>query len=119
MLYIILTFLFILAISLWFFGTHNEKYKVESNIIPLKESDIIPLKESNIIPLKESNIIPFKESNIISPMPFKVGYIENLPPDQRIADRCNDIMYPVTPIYVDYGNIINCVCDTTIFNAPT
>ena len=102
MLYIILTFLFILAISLWFFGTHNEKYKVESNIIPLKES----------------NIIPFKESNIISPMPFKVGYIENLPPDQRIADRCNDIMYPVTPIYVDYGNIINCVCDTTIFNAP-
>lgn len=60
----------------------------------------------------------------IDPTPFHTGYIQNLPPQQKIADACNNTMYPVQPPYVDYGSSFSMAaknaesCDVNIFNSP-
>ena len=60
----------------------------------------------------------------IDPKPFHTGYIQNPPPQQKIADACNGSMYPVQPPYVDYGNVFSTAaansrsCDVNIFNSP-
>lgn len=60
----------------------------------------------------------------IDPTPFHTGYIQNLPPQQKIADACNNTIYPVQPPYVDYGTAFSTAvaksesCDVNIFNSP-
>jgi hypothetical protein len=50
--------------------------------------------------------------------------IQNLPPQQKIADACNNTIYPVQPPYVDYGTAFSTAvaksesCDVNIFNSP-
>ena len=62
------------------------------------------------------------KSPYINPTPFNTGYIKDIPPQQKLADLCNKVMYPVNPPYVDYGAPItsNCCgdCDVNIFNSP-
>ena len=61
----------------------------------------------------------------IDPKPFHTGYINNLPERQKIADLCNSTMYPIQPIYVDYGTGFSTSvstpntrpCDVNIFNS--
>ena len=63
----------------------------------------------------------------INPTPFKTGYLDN--PPQHLADLCrsgkggNNVMYPIQPIYVDYGereggDCCGGECDVNIFNSP-
>ena len=58
-----------------------------------------------------------------TPTSFKTGYIDNLPPQQKIADNCNSVMYPINHQYVNYGTprSSDCCggeCDVNIFNYP-
>lgn len=54
----------------------------------------------------------------IDPTPFHTGYI------QKIADACNNTIYPVQPPYVDYGTAFSTAVaksesyDVNIFNSP-
>jgi hypothetical protein len=54
----------------------------------------------------------------ISYSPIKTGYIIDIPEHQKIADLCNNKMYPANAIYVDYGTPINTQCDVNLFNSP-
>jgi hypothetical protein len=62
------------------------------------------------VPLK----IPFTYP--IDPAPFKTGYIKNLPPRQKISDYCNSKMYPVEPLYVDYGSSFSTGVENTKYS---
>ena len=54
----------------------------------------------------------------INPVPFHTGFINDLPPHQKLANLCcNDVMYPINPIYVNYGLPIRSDCDVNIFNS--
>ena len=77
--------------------------------------------------------------NSINPTPFKTGYIKNSPQSNAnmcdsskdICDSSNNIRYPITPPYVNYGPTdvkyntkLNyeprhnfCRCDNLIFNS--
>lgn len=56
----------------------------------------------------------------IDPQPFKTGYLTD--PPQKLANLCSDVMYPVNPPYVQYGqwNGGDCCsgkCDVDEFNS--
>lgn len=52
----------------------------------------------------------------ITPMSFKPGYLKD--PPQKLANMCSDVMYPVNPVYVNYGLYNNpCDSDTVKFNS--
>ena len=54
----------------------------------------------------------------INPVPFHTGFINDLPSHQKLANLCcNDVMYPINPIYVNYGLPIRSDCDVNIFNS--
>ncbi len=59
-----------------------------------------------------------KPDPCINPVPFHTGFINDLPPHQKLANLCcNDVMYPINPIYVNYGLPIRSDCDVNIFNS--
>jgi hypothetical protein len=59
-----------------------------------------------------------KSEPCINYVPFYTGFINDLPPHQKSANLCcNDVMYPINPIYVNYGLPIRSDCDVNIFNS--
>ena len=61
-------------------------------------------------PSKINNSTPY-----INPVPFQTGY---LPTNQKLSNLCcNDVMYPINPIYVNYGLPVRRDCDINIFNS--
>ena len=69
-------------------------------------------------PSKSNKITPY-----IDPQLFKTGYLTNTP--QRLADVCNNTMYPVQPLYVNYTDTTSShnndhygECAVNIFNSP-
>ena len=59
-----------------------------------------------------------KPEPCINYVPFYTGFINDLPPHQKSANLCcNDVMYPINPIYVNYGLPIRSDCDVNIFNS--
>jgi hypothetical protein len=72
-------------------------------------------KGPNTVTITNTDEPPF-----IDPTPFQTGYLQNSP--QPLADLCNSTMYPVQPLYVEYGewnggDCCNGKCDVNIFNS--
>jgi hypothetical protein len=70
-------------------------------------------------PSKSNKTPPPDTQPYIDPQPFKTGYLTNTP--QPLADVCNSTMYPVQPLYVNYGNPTHDYrggeCAVNIFNS--
>ena len=58
-----------------------------------------------------------KSEPCINYVPFYTGFINDLPHQKSANLCCNDVMYPINPIYVNYGLPIRRDCDVNIFNS--
>ena len=76
----------------------------------------------NEIGNENENTLPF-----ITPKSYSTGYL--IDPPQKLANMCGDVLYTITPTYVDYSNSntnavtasqpSNCQnCNVTTFNLP-
>lgn len=82
----------------------NTSVRFDKPVKPVKP--VAPLYK----PSKTNNSVPY-----INPVPFHTGY---LPTNQKPANLCcNDVMYPINPIYVNYGLPVRSDCDVNIFNS--
>jgi hypothetical protein len=85
---------------------------------PKPKSDPKPPKSKSDPKPKSDPISDPKSEPCINPVPFHTGFINDLPPHQKLANLCcNDVMYPINPIYVNYGLPIRSDCDVNIFNS--
>lgn len=74
------------------------------------------VQQKQYIPQKRPiKLDTYSTTPYIKPTPFEIGNIKTLP--YKVADNCNTVLYPINPLYVNYGPYEG-NCDTNIFNQP-